>query len=171
MMDTLVRLVRGSDDCLFLSGRRSFCNGFRDDLGKHLLVMTTSVLGPNAQMGDVQEAIHVNRLLRVYLPGAEGGGRWELEADLRHVEILVSQMGLGDESKEVSTLGVRMNEENDGKECDVESRVLLPILDDAVQLLQPRCELQFAVKQLARRTQQPNAKNMQALMRLVRFLN
>ena len=36
------------------------------------------------------------------------------------VEILVSQMGLGDES--MCALGVRMNDEDDGKECDAESR-------------------------------------------------
>ena len=35
---------------------------------------------------------------------------------------------------------------------------------------QDRCELQFAVKELATRMQQPNTKNMQALERLVRFL-
>ena len=37
-------------------------------------------------MGDVQD--------RLYFPGAMGGERWELEADPRQVEILVSQMGL-----------------------------------------------------------------------------
>ena len=64
-MDTLVRLVR-----------RSLCNAFRDELGTHLLVKTTAVMGPNVEVGDVQEAIHLNRL---YLPGAEGGERRELE--------------------------------------------------------------------------------------------
>ena len=63
-MDTLVRLVRWGDD-FSLSGRRSLCNAFRDELGKHLLVKTTAVMGPNAEMGDVQEAIHLNRLLRL----------------------------------------------------------------------------------------------------------
>ena len=48
--------------------------------------------------------------------------RWELEADTRHVEILVSQKGLGDESKAMSTFGVRITDEDDGKECDAESR-------------------------------------------------
>ena len=37
-------------------------------------------------------------------------------------------------------------------------------------LSQDRCELQFVVKELARRMQQPNTENMQALKRLVRFL-
>ena len=59
-------------------------------------------------MGDVQEAIHLNRLLRLYPPGAEGGERWELEADPRHVEILVSQMRLSNGSKAVSTLDVTL---------------------------------------------------------------
>ena len=97
-MDTLVRLVRWGDD-FSLSGRRSLCNAFRSESGKHLLVKTTAVMEPNVGMGDVQEAIHLNRLLRLYPPGAEGGERWELEADPRHVHILVSQMGLSNESK------------------------------------------------------------------------
>ena len=59
-----------------------------------------------AEMSDVQEAIHLSRLLRLFPPGAEGGERWELEADPRRVEMLVSQMGLSDDSKAVSALDV-----------------------------------------------------------------
>ena len=135
-MDTLVRLVRWCDD-FSLSGRRSLCNAFRDELGKHLLVKTTAVMGPNAEMGDVQEAIHLNRLLRLS-SRRRVASDGELEADPRHVEILVSQMGLGNESKAVSTLGVRMTHEDDGKELDAESGSLLPIVDDAGQLPQSR---------------------------------
>ena len=40
--NTLVRLVRWGDD-FSLSGRRSLCNAFRDELGKHLLVKTTAL--------------------------------------------------------------------------------------------------------------------------------
>ena len=40
----------------------------------------------------------------------------------------------------------------------------------AASLSQDICELQFAVKELSRQMQQPNAKNMQVLIRLVRFL-
>ena len=45
-------------------------------------------------------------------------------------------------------------------------------MDDAGQLSlsQDRCELQFAVKEFARRMQQPGTKNMQAFKSLVRFL-
>ena len=69
VMNTLVRLVRCGDD-FSLCGRRSLFNAFRDDLEKHLLVKTAAVLGPNVEMGDVQETVHLNRL---YPPGAEGG--------------------------------------------------------------------------------------------------
>ena len=74
----MVRLVCWGDD-FSLSGRRSLCNAFRDELGQHLLV---TVMGPNVEMGDVQETIHLNRLLRLYPAGAEGGERWELGATL-----------------------------------------------------------------------------------------
>ena len=171
VMDTLVRLVRWGDD-FSLSGRRSLCNAFRDELGKALVGKTTAVMGPNVEMGDVQEAIHLNRLLRLNPPGAEGGERWKLEADPRHVEILVvEQMGLSKESKAVSTPGMRTTDEEDGKELGAEGPACYRSWTvRAIYLSQDRCELQFAVKELARRMQQPNIKNMQALKRLVRFL-
>ena len=50
----MVGLVRWGVD-FSLSGRRSLCNAFRDDLGKHLLVRTTAVMGPIVEMGGVQE--------------------------------------------------------------------------------------------------------------------
>ena len=59
-----------------------------------MLVKTTALLEPNAEMGDVQEAIHTAQIAGT--PPAEG-----CEADgssrpnPRHVEILVSQMGPG----------------------------------------------------------------------------
>ena len=60
-------------------------------------------------------------------------------------------MGLGDESKAVSTPGVRMTDEDDGKECDAESRACYRSWTvRASYLCQDRCELQFAVKRLVR---------------------
>ena len=109
--------------------------------------------------------------LRLYPPGAEGGERWELEADPRHVEILVSQVGLSNESKAVSTPGVRTSDEEDGRELDAEVRACYPSWTTRASCpSQNRCDLQFAVKEFARRMQQSNSKNMKALKRLVRFL-
>ena len=148
--------MRWGDD-FSLSGRRSLCKAFREELGKHLLVKTIAVMGPNVEMGDVQEA--------------ERGERWELEADPRHVEILVSQKGLNNESKAVSTPGVRTTDEEDDKELGAEDRAYYRSWTiRASYLSQDRCDLQFALKKLPRRMQQPNTKNVQALKRLVRFL-
>ena len=83
----------------------------------------------------------------------------------------MSQMGLSNESKAVRTPGVRTTDEEDGKELGAEDRACYRSWTmRASYLSQDRCELQFAVKELARRMQQPNTKNMQALERLVRFL-
>ena len=71
------------------------------------------------------------------------------------MEILVSQMGLSNESKAVSALGVW----TEGRAC-CQSWTMR-----GSYLSQDRCELQFAVKEVARRMQQPNTKNMQALQR------
>ena len=80
-------------------------------------------------------------------------------------------MVLSNESKAVSTPGVRTTDEEDGKELDAEGRACYrPWTMRASYLSQDRCELQFTVKELARRMQQPNTKKMQALKRLVRFL-
>ena len=79
-------------------------------------------------------------------------------------------MGLGNESKTLSTLGVRMTDEEDGQELDAENRACYGSWTmRASYLSQDRCELQLAVK-VAMRMQQLHAKNMQALKRLVRFL-
>ena len=118
-MDTLVRLVRWCDD-FPLSGRRSLCNAFRDELGKHLLVKTTALMGPNVEMGRCTRSNPLEQIVETVSSSAEGGERWELEADPRHVEILASQMGLSNESKAVSTLGVRTTGEEDGKELGAE---------------------------------------------------
>ena len=67
--------------------------------------------------------------------------------------------------------GVRMTDEDDGKELDAENRACYRSWTVcASHLSQDRFELQFAVKGLVRRMQQPNTKNMQAPKRLVRFL-
>ena len=89
--ELLVKLLRWSDDVALQDIPRRF---WKAPAGQG-----DSGAGPNAEIGDVQEANPPEETLQ----GAEGGERWELEADPRHVEILISQMGLGDESKAVST--------------------------------------------------------------------
>ena len=71
----------------------------------------------------------------------------------------------------VSTPGVRMTDEEDGKELDAECGACYWSWTMRVSdIRRVRCELQFAVKELARRMQKPDAKNLQALKRVVRLL-
>ena len=77
---------------------------------------------------------------------------------------------LSNESEAVSIPGVRMIDEEDGKELGAEDRACYRSWTvQTSHLSQDKLELQFAVKKLVRRMQQPNTKNMQALKRLVRF--
>ena len=67
-------------------------------------------------------------------------------------------MGLGNESKAVTTPGVRTTDEEDGKELGAEDRACYRSWTVRGCLSQDRCELQFAAKELARRMQQPKAR-------------
>ena len=64
-----------------------------------------------------------------------------------------------------------MTDEEDSKELGAEDRACYRSWTmRASYLSQDRCEMQFAVKELARRMQQSNTKNMQVLQHVVRFL-
>ena len=66
---------------------------------------------------------------------------------------------------------MRTTDEEDGKELDAEGRACYRSWTMRAGFLgQDRCELQFAVKELAGRMQQPNTKNFEAPKRLVQFL-
>ena len=124
-------------DMMDLMSKFSSCTGHRragdslmqlvrweDDPAKHREVKTAMVLGPDAEKGDAQGAVHLNRLLKLYPPGAEGEERVELEASPRHVEpqqTLQMQLRLeAAESKVMGTPRVRLMNEEDEKELDVE---------------------------------------------------
>ena len=168
----LVRLVRHGDD-FSVTARRKEAEKFRDELAKHLMVKVTAILGPNSELGDVNECIHLNRLIRWFAAGSAGGERIELEADPRHGEILIQQMGLDDErAKPVSTPGVKPTaDEDEGKELTAEERYSYRSWAmRASYLAQDRCELQFACKEAARRMQEPHTADLRALKRIARFL-
>ena len=105
-------------------------------MGKHLLVKTAGV-----QRGDGRRAgSNPFEQTAVALPSRSRG----------RDKILISQMGLGDKSKAVSTRGVRITDEDDGKELGAESRAYYRSCTmRASYLSQDRCELQSAVKELA----------------------
>ena len=81
----------------------SICVGYRQAMNTHLTCRD-------------EYLFETNTACLVQLVRAEG------EADPRHVEILMSQMGVSNESKAVSTPGVRRTDEEDGKELGAEDR-------------------------------------------------
>ena len=80
---------------------------FRDDLGEHLLVKTTAVLG--AQRGDVQRAGSnpLEQTGEALHSGSRGRRALGVRGRRSHVENPISQMGC-DESQAVSTLAKHM---------------------------------------------------------------
>ncbi|CAK0811391.1 unnamed protein product [Prorocentrum cordatum] len=167
-----VRMTRHGDD-FGVSGKRSLTDSFKDELGRHLLVKHRGTLGPNKEMGDVSEITHLNRILRWYAPGDVGGERIELEADPRHVELLIWPAGLdAAESKPVTTPGVKAPAGvDDGPVLDASRRSAYRSMGmRAAYLSQDRAELQFSCKELARRMQQPCLQDERDLKRMVRFL-
>ena len=52
------------------------------------------VLGPDPGQGDVREVVCLNRVFRWCLPAGGRAGAIEIEADARHVEILIHQLNL-----------------------------------------------------------------------------
>ena len=76
-----MRITRHGDDFAALGRRRANAD-FEVGLKKHLIVKNQGTLGPRPELGDVQELIHLNRLVRWCSDGVE---RIELEPDPRHV--------------------------------------------------------------------------------------
>ena len=78
-------MVHGDD---FVStGTRSAVRGFNEVLKKRFEIKT-KVIGPREDQGEVKEAKILNRVVRWTDEG------FELEADQRHAELIVEQMGL-----------------------------------------------------------------------------
>ena len=72
------------------------------ELSKSTLTEHTGTLGPSKLLGDVQEVRILSRILRYVQPPYAGADKayLEWEPDPRHVEILVSAMGLDSGSEE-----------------------------------------------------------------------
>ena len=85
---TKVRSFRHGDDFVVL-GSRAGVKNYSDELGKRLIVKVRGTLGPRRDLGDVQEIVVLNRIVR-WVTGDRP--RIEMEADARHVPLLVQQL-------------------------------------------------------------------------------
>ena len=84
---------------------------FKENLSKHLLVKDIATLGPRPQLLDACEVRFLNRVIRwVVPPFGKAPERIEIEADPRHLQLLIRNSGLQTSSKGVNTPGERTRE-------------------------------------------------------------
>ena len=141
-------------------------------MSKHLIVKHLAILGPCTALGDVTEVRILNRIVRwVKPPHRSGRERLEYEADPRHAELIIHQLGLSCSSRSVST-------PSEKSKPGVDLSSLLNSMDHTLYrsatmrrcyLALDRPDLQFPSKELARWTQAPTVRNLEALKRVARY--
>jgi hypothetical protein len=83
---------RGGD--FIATGKRAALATFQKLLGEHLIVKNRGILGPRRDLGNVEEILIPNRIIRWCPADQHGGEHIEYEADPRHAEIFCRQMGV-----------------------------------------------------------------------------
>ena len=99
---------------------------------------------------------------------------WELEADLRHAELIIEQLGLQD-AKSVSTPGISsLVPDNDDDDTDLLSpadATVYRAITARCNYLQPdRLDIQYAVKEVCRLMATPTQRAWEILKRIGRYL-
>ena len=119
------------------------------------------------EVDDDREGRILNRYIRWTSLGLE------LEADPRHAQLIVQQMGV-DSGKGVETPGIKQTYDEamlDNPELDRdEQRKFRSICMRAAYLSQDRSDIQFSVKAAAREMHAPTARSWNTLKRIARYL-
>ena len=92
----------------------------------------------------------------------------EYEADQRHAEILIKDMGINEGSKGITTPGVVTSEGPAGEEG--EGSLLRAVAARVNYLGQDRMDMQFAAKEISRFMSKPEGQDWRAAKRLARYL-
>ena len=160
--DKDIRAVIHGDDFTLLGSEVSL-DWFRDKIQEKFEVKFKGRLGPGN--GDDKAVRVLNRIVTWTNEGIQ------YEADQRHAEIIVRQLGLNESSNSVVTPGVKDNGDEDERKLDnKEASQYRAIVARANYLCQDRSDIQFAVKELCRTMSEPKQANWTALKRLGRYL-
>ena len=156
------RIVVHGDDFTVLATEETIREIYRRMSERYKLKLR-GILGPDSW--DDKEITILNRVIRWNDAGIE------YEPDPRHAEYIVSALGLHS-AKPVTTPGVKLALSNETEEpldssMHTQFRALVA---RANYLAQDRADIQFSVKELARRTATPTSSDWQALKRLGRYL-
>ena len=164
-------LVHGDDYCSAGTGEN--LDWLQDVLENKYEIKTQRIGVGKDKKGNekVQEGQVLNRVIRRTPQG------FELEADLRHAELIVEQLELED-CKPVSTAGVDMeaecaawSEEPEGEELPASEATRYRAIGARCNYLQPdRPDIQYAVKEVCRLMSRPTARAWELLKRVGRYL-
>ena len=122
------------------------------------------VMGSPLNPGCTKEIVVLNRIVRW------GGDGIEYEADPRHAEIIISELGLKG-SKAVATPGVKCSTLDTAEPlAGREASQYRSLVARANYLAQDRMDIQYSVKELTRRMSCPDSEDWVALKRLGRYL-
>ena len=120
------------------------------------------VLGVEA--GNVSAITILNRELRWSPTGVE------YEADRKHSEIIIQEMGLGSASKDLNMPCVKDDVVVEGTEAEEDEYLADDEAARANYLAQDRTDIQFATKELCRHMSRPRRSSWLRLKRLARYL-
>ena len=165
-------VFRHGDDSV-VCGTRTQQAEFKSELGQYFIVKQLAILGPCQALGEVPEVRILNRLVRwVKPPYGSGAERLDYEADPRHAELLVHQLGLSCSSKGVSTPGEKSKPSVDfGTLLGRDEHILYRSATMRLcYLALDRPDLQFSSKELARWMQRPTVGDFEGLKRAARYL-
>ena len=164
-------LVHGDDYCS--TGSSESLDWLQDVLEARYEIKTQRVGVGKDRKGDdkLSEGQVLNRVIRRTARG------YELEADLRHAELIVEQLELT-ECKAVSTAGVDVDiesaawaEEPEGEELAPAEATRYRAIGARCNYLQPdRPDIQYAVKEVCRLMSRPTARAWELLKRVGRYL-
>ena len=163
----ILTLVHGDD---FMSTGSAKSLEWLEEVLKGKLEVKTEVLGPAGESRCKEQIRFLNRVLS----WESGGIRYE--ADPRHAEIIINQLGLSQTSKSVGTPGVPPTAPRN--EDDAENPLLAPAEASAYRGLAARAnflsldrfDLQYASKELSRFMAAPRVGDWELLMRFGRYL-
>ena len=93
-------------DNFVIKGVRRELFDFFEQLKVHMWAKSEGVLGPDPGQGDVREVVCLNRVFRWCLPTSGRAEAIEIEADARHVEILIHRLNFRC-AKSLATPGVK----------------------------------------------------------------
>ena len=156
----IMTLVHGDD--YFSSGLQANLDWLEGELAASYEIQTQKI---GAGEGCVQEGKVLNRIVRYTDQG------WQLEADPRHSELIIEQLGV-DGGKAVVTPGID-DDDDESVEVDIEGADATRFRGVAARcnyLAFDRPDIQFATKEVCREMSRPTTGSLRRLKRIGQYL-